>query len=178
MAIDLVEEKNKVLSTQEMYEIMDFATQAAEDNGFMNSFIYQRALYLFAAIRFYEDRREEIANLVAENVNTAWDTLLEDSTLEDMAEQYAADLEMLAENGEIWFKEFTEYAHSARGLLNTIQEFTGDIVKQAAAQLQTTAEDPRIQEVLNIAETWGMNNNPQDVIQEVISEEDGSLFQD
>lgn len=163
-------EKQRVLSTQELYEIMDFATQAAEDNGFMNSFIFYRALYLFAAIRLYEDRKEEIAGLVAANINTAWDTLINDGTIEDMVKNYELDLTMLVANGEIWLEEFTEYAHSARGLLNTIQEFTGDIVQQAAKQLQNTASDPRIQEVLSVAEEWGMNNNP------TVAEE--TLYQD
>ena len=37
MAIDLTLEKERSLSTQDMYDIIAFSTEAANDNGFMIS---------------------------------------------------------------------------------------------------------------------------------------------
>ena len=158
MSINLDFEKTSHLTTQERYDIMNFATMAAEDDGFMNSFIFERALYVFAAIRLIEDRHDEIAKLAANNMNTAWQTLLEDGTIDELAENYATDLDMLAQEGSIWYQEYTEYAHSARGLLNTIQTFSGDIVRNAAEQLKSASTDDGVQQILQAAESWGMNN--------------------
>lgn len=153
MAIDLVKEKKCSLSTQDMYDIISFSIEAANDNGFMNSFIFNRALYLFAAIVLYPEQKEEFAHIISANVNEAWDKMMEEGIIENMVDTFPTELEMLAENGKMWFDEYTEYAHSARGLLDTIQMFTGDIVKAAAEQLQASG----VQEVLDIADKWGMN---------------------
>lgn len=167
-------EKDRKLSTQEIYEIIDFSVQAAYDNGFMNSFIFERALYLFAAIRFYEDRKDELAPMIAENINKAWDMLIADGTIEEMIENYRLDLNNLAEIGLAWFEEYTNYACSARGLLNTLQDFTGDIVNQAVSALQKTADETGVQQVLEVADKWGMNNGLPKTEQETASD---SLFE-
>lgn len=164
-------EQNKKLSTQERYEIIDFSVQAAEDNGFINSFIFGRALYLFAAIVLCEDRKDEIAAMVANNINTAWDALIEDGTVEDLQEQYKEDLNTLAEEGRVWLEEYTAYLHSARGLLNTLQDFSSDIVKQAAETLQKSADDAGVTQILEVADNWGMNNKPlPDSIEDIAAE--------
>lgn len=158
MAINLNNEKNLRLSAQERYDIIDFAMQAAEDNGFMNSFIFERALWLFAAIRLCEDRRDEIAPMVANDLISAWETLVADDTLVEMQMNFKDELDVLAQEAAVWFDEYTTYAHSARGLLSTIQSLSGDIVANAAKQFQSMQGDGDFQQVLDIAQNWGMNN--------------------
>ena len=170
MAINLNEHKTLRLSAQERYDIIDFATQAAEDNGFMNSFIFERALCLFAAIRLCEDRRGEITTLVADNLLNAWDVLLEDGTIEDMVANFKEELEVLASEGVTWFEEYTAYAHSARGLLGTLQQFSGDIVKNAVQQFQDMQTNGELQQVLDIASNWGMNNGQVDLSESLFTE--------
>lgn len=156
--IDLKVEKDLKLSAQEVYDICDFAVQASYDDGFMNSYIYERALYIFAAIRLYEDRADEITSLAAQNINLAWTTLLEDGLLEDMAVNYETECNYLCSIGETWFDDYTKYAQSARGLLNTIQNFTGELVSSAAEQFKQINGNGEVQEVLEIADKWGLNN--------------------
>lgn len=156
--LDISLEKDKVLSTQEMYEILDFAVQAAEDNGFINSFVFVRAMYMYAAIRLYEDRREELQHMISEDLLGSWDKLVQDGTIEDMDKNYSIDMNLLADYGQVWMEEFTAYAHSARGLLNTIQEFSSDIVEQASAKFQQSVANDDIKKVTEIAEKWGMDN--------------------
>ena len=170
MAINLNEHKTLCLSAQERYDIIDFATQAAEDNGFMNSFIFERALWLFAAIRLCEDRRSEITTLVADDLLNAWDTLLADGTIEDMFANFGRELDVLAEEGRIWLEEYTAYAHSARGLLSTLQQFSGDIVKNAAQQFQNMQANGDLQQVFDIASNWGMNNGQVDISESLFTE--------
>lgn len=163
MAINLQQEKNLVLSAQERYDVIDFAVQAAEDNGFMNSFIFERALWLYAAILLCEDRREEISSMIAEDLLVAWQELVADGTLENICAEFADDLDMLAAEAMTWFEEYVAYAHSARGLLDTIQSLSGDIVARAADQLKGMQTNGDFQQVLNIAQEWGMNNGTMDV---------------
>lgn len=162
MNFNIEHELSRKLSTQDMYDIISFAVDAAMDNGFVNSFVFGRALYLYAAIVLNQDRKEDIAHMVAENINDAWDSLIEDGTIEDLANKYSMEMEMLAEQGETWLKEYIEYAHSARGLLNTIQEFSGDIVASAAEQLKKASQEAGVEDVLRIADEWGMNNTIED----------------
>lgn len=156
--LDIALEKEKTLSTQEMYEILDFAVQAAEDNGFINSFVFVRAMYMYAAIRLYEDRREELQQMINSDLLGSWDELVKDGTIENMNKDFYVDMNLLADYGQVWMDEFTAYAHSARGLLNTIQEFSSDIVEQASAKFQQAVANDDIKKVTEIAEKWGMDN--------------------
>lgn len=158
MAIDLTFEADKKLSTQDIYDIINFSIEAADDNGFVNSFIFERALYLFAAIILEPELKDELAPRVAQNINDAWDYAVENAIIEDLAVNYEIDLSQLADQGKIWFDEYVHYNCSARGLLNTIQQFSSDIVQAAAQQLQNSASNSGIQDVLKIADNWGMNN--------------------
>lgn len=169
--IFIEEEKNLVLTTQNLYDICDFATQAAFDDGFMNSFIFERALFVFAAIYLYEDRHDELTELAAQNMNEAYYTILQDGLLDQMSEDYPKELDTLGTIGQAWFDDYRTYAHSARGLLNSLQVFTGDMVRNAAAQLGTTVQNEGIQELLETAEEWGMGRNIGEVDPESVFEE-------
>ncbi len=68
MSLDLNKEKTSALSSAAQFDIINFAIQAAEENGFLNSFIFERALYCFAAIILNDDRKEEISHLVSQGV--------------------------------------------------------------------------------------------------------------
>ena len=157
--LDIALEKEKTLSTQEMYEILDFAVQAAEDNGFINSFVFVRAMYMYAAIRLYEDRREELQQMINSDLLGSWDELVKDGTIENMNKDFYVDMNLLADYGQVWMDEFTEYAHSARGLLNTIQEFSADIVEQATQRLSSVVSNDDVKKVTDIAQEWGLNND-------------------
>lgn len=156
--IDPELEKNLALSTQDVYDICDFAVQAAYDDGFMNSFIFERALYVFAAIRLYEDIADELSAKAANNINSAWSYLLEENIIQEMQENYHEECDFIAKVGIDWYSDYESYAHSARGLLNTIQTFTGDIVAAAADQFNAVNAGSDIQNVIDIADKWGMNN--------------------
>lgn len=157
--LDIALEKEKTLSTQEVYEILDFAVQAAEDNGFINSFVFVRAMYMYAAIRLYEDRREELQQMINSDLLGSWDELVKDGTIENMNKDFYVDMNLLADYGQVWMDEFTAYAHSARGLLNTIQEFSADIVEQATQRLSSVVSNDDVKKVTDIAQEWGLNND-------------------
>ena len=176
--IDLRIEKERHMTTQDMYDVLDFAMQAAEDNGFINSFVYERALYEFAALILFPDRKDEFAPMIAENVNSAWDAMLEDGILEELVINYEQDLNCLATLGEKWIEEFTTYIHSARGLLNSFQEVTGNISNMGIERLVNAAKESGVAEALQIADDWGMNREavkPESTL-EVVEGVSDSLF--
>lgn len=161
MALDYRLEQELSLSTQDIYDICDFAAQAAYDDGFMNSFIFNRALFVFTAIvLFQEDDElaEKLKTLAARNINEAWSYLLDEDIIEIMNTDYTSECNFVADCGKIWFDEYTAYAHSARGLLNTVQTMTGNVVSTAAQQFKDATADSDIQDVLQLADQWGMNN--------------------
>ena len=157
--INLEFEKTSALDAQERYDIISMAADAADDNGFINSFIFERALYCFAAIILYPDRKEELAALAANNPLDSWKKLIEDDTLQEMRENYKEELDKLIEEATVWYDEYAEYAHSARGILEMVQQYTGNITQNAAKLLTNTAEETGVQELLDTAQEWGMGRD-------------------
>ena len=155
--INLDFELSSALDAQERYDIIGFAMDAADDNGFINSFVFERAIYCFAAIMLYPEKKEELAPIVARNPIEGWKYLVENDIIQDMQEQYSAELNVLTEEAGTWFLDYSEWAHSARGVLEMVQQFSGNIVQNAAAQLNSTAQQTGVSDLLEIAQDWGMN---------------------
>ena len=177
--INLEIEKSLALDAQERYDIISFAMDAADDNGFINSFVFERALYCYAAIMLYPELKEDLSEKIASNLINAWNIILDDGLFEKMIKNYETTLSVLCQEAEIWFKEYADWAHSARGILEIVQQFSGNIVQNAADKLTDTAQQTGVQELLEVADEWGMNRGifkEQSSIQETIND-DESLFQ-
>lgn len=171
MAILFETETAKKLTSQDMYDIIHFAAQSAEDNGFVNQFVFERALYAYAAIILYPDRKEEIGRVVSDNILDAWDALLVDGTIADMNENFAVDMDALGRIGSVWLDDYIKYLQSARGILSSFQEFSGDIIQTAVEKFKTVSDEVGANQVLEIANNWGMNNNPEKEVQAIANKE-------
>lgn len=156
--IKLKEEKDCALSAKDRYDILNFAINDAFTGEFVSSFIYERALYCYAAIILMEDNADEIRAAISEDLIAGWDKLVKETDIiQEMSEKYNSDLALLAEEAWLWFDEYNKYATSARGVLNLVEQFSGDIVANAANTLRTTAEETGVSNVIQIADDWGMN---------------------
>lgn len=162
MAILFETETAKKLNSQDMYDIIHFAAQSAEDNGFVNQFVFERALYAYAAIILYPDRKEEIGSMVSNNILDAWDALLADGTIADMNENFAVDMDALGRIGSVWLDDYIKYLQSMRGVFSVFQNFSGDIVESTVNRFKDAFNESDAQTVLDIADKWGMNNTPKD----------------
>lgn len=171
MTILFETETAKKLTSQDMYDIIHFAAQSAEDNGFVNQFVFERALYAYAAIILYPDRKEEIGRMVSNNILDAWDALLDDGTIEDMNKNFAVDMDALGRIGSVWLDDYIKYLQSARGILSSFQEFSGDIIQTAVEKFKTVSDEVGANQVLEIANNWGMNNNPEKEVQAIANKE-------
>lgn len=155
-------ETTRKLTSQDMYDIIHFSAQSAEDNGFVNQYVFERALYAYAAIILYPDRKEEIGRIVSNNILDAWDTLVSDGTFSDMEQNFSADLKILGEVGSVWLDDYIKYLQSARGIFSTFQTFSGDIVESTVNRFKDAFSESDAKTVLEIADKWGMNNTPKD----------------
>ena len=164
-------ETTRKLTSQDIYDIIHFSAQSAEDNGFVNQYVFERALYAYAAIILYPDRKEEIGRMVSNNILDAWDTLLAEGTIEDMNKNFAVDMDALGRIGSVWLDDYIKYLQSARGILSSFQEFSGDIIQTAVEKFKTVSDEVGANQVLEIANNWGMNNNPEKEVQAIANKE-------
>mgnify|MGYP007069998496 CR=1 FL=1 len=156
--IKLKEEKDCVLSAKDRYDILNFAINDAFTGEFVSSFIYERALYCYAAIILMEDSAEEIRAAISEDLIAGWDKLVKETNIiQEMSEKYDSDLALLAEEAWLWFDEYNKYVTSARGVLNFVEQFTGGATENLAGVLRDTARETGVFDVLEIADQWGMN---------------------
>lgn len=153
-------EKARKLTTEQISIIEDLAVQAANDGGFMNRFIHERAIYVFAAVILYPEKKEELDKLIGAgyDIRAAFDKIIDDGTLEDMVQDYATDIDNLLAIGEQWFMDAAEFEHSVRGIINTISTLSGDIVQQAYQRLQEVASGDAAY-VQQFAEQWGLGRD-------------------
>ena len=177
--INLEVEKSLALDAQERYDIISFAMDAADDNGFINSFVFERALYCYAAIMLYPELKEDLSTKVASNLISAWTFILDEGLFEKMIKNYETTLNILCQEAENWFKEYADWAHSARGILEMVQQFSGDFVQTAANRLVNTAQETRVSELLEVADEWGMTRSAlkDDVKKEIPPIDQESLFE-
>lgn len=178
--INLAQEESYKLSAKDRYDIYTFAIEAADDGGFVSSFIFERAIYLYAAIILKEDRANEIREKITQNLIEAWDYVIQEKIIQEMLEEYADDLNRLAEESKIWFKEYTDYTLSARGILSIIEEFSGDIINSTVDTFKTTVQETGVKEIIDIADEWGMNRQtfkPQKVEKQYEEKDIESLFE-
>lgn len=155
-------EATRTLTSQDIYDIIHFSAQSAEDNGFVNQYVFERALYAYAAIILYPDRKEEIGRIVSNNILDAWDALVSDGTTSDMEKNFSSDIKILGEVGSVWLDDYIKYLQSARGIFSTFQTFSGDIVESTVNRFKDAFNESDAKTVLEIADKWGMNNTPND----------------
>ena len=151
--IKLIEEKECALSSKDRYDILNFAITAAFTGEFVSSFIYERALYCYAAIILMENSADEIRQIISEDLISGWDKLVKETDIiQEMSEKYNSDLALLAEEAWMWFDEYNKYATSARGILSLVEQFTDGAVVNAASSFKNAAEKSGVSEILKIAD--------------------------
>lgn len=173
MTINLQQEKKLALTAQERYDIIDFAIKSAqEDDGFINTFILQRALHLYALILLAEEpRKSELQNMIGNDLLGSWDELIESEELEILARDYSDTLDFLAEEAGQWCDDYITHYQSVGNIVNIVETLSTNLLGKAQETFSNFQNDEVIQQVMRIAEDWGMNNDS-------ITEEDKqSLFQ-
>ena len=75
--INIEEVSNCYFTSQEIYDMINSCLEAAEDNGFLSQFVFERALACHEVLLLIEDLDDIDGPMVAENPLTAFDHFLE-----------------------------------------------------------------------------------------------------
>lgn len=177
--INLQEEKEYKISTQDVYDIVSYAVDSADDGGFINTFVLERALYEYTVLDLFPDIRDKYQKKVASNPNLAWDDMLKDGLI-DKLQDYSTDMHHIADVAAQWVSDYESYAHSIRGAADVIQNAMNAVSEYSLNNLEKAANNKALRDVTKIADKWGMNNGieyPEKPIQLVKDDSDKkSLF--
>jgi hypothetical protein len=149
--INLEQEKNCALTSQERYDIINNALAAAEDNGFLNQFVFERALNCYEVLQLIEDLDDIDAPMVEENPLNAFDHFLEMGYLDQLANNHADIVNYVGRTAAIYFEDYEKYLLSIGGVLNKAEIFSSEILQNMAGQMNDLTKNGDIQETLKIA---------------------------
>lgn len=169
--INLEQVKNCPLTSQEMYDMINSCIEAAEDNGFLNQFVFERALVCYEVLNLVEDLDDLAGSRVAENPLIAFDNFLEMGYVNTLIKNYADAVEYIGQVAAQYFEDYEKYLLSIGGVLNKAEIFSSEVLQNMAGQVQNLTTNQDIQETLRIANEWGMNRVPPKVENPVNSKE-------
>lgn len=147
------------LSALTRYNIYHRALEAAEDTGYLDRFVYERALCCYLIEEVLADELEEgDVELIAANPIQAWDKLNKDDMVKQLLNTISEeDMKYIIDDSIIYFNDYKEYLLSIGGVFNKAEIFSSDILNQMDSRIDKLADSEDIQKTLRIAEDWGLD---------------------
>lgn len=161
--INIEEVLNCPLTSQEIYDMINSCLEEAEDNGFLNQFVFERALVCHEILLLIEDLDDIDGPMVAENPLTAFDHFLEMGYIQSLIKNHAATVDYIGKIAAQYFEDYEKYLLSIGGVLNKAEIFSSEVLQNMAGQMSNLTQNEDIQETLKIANEWGMNRQPAQV---------------
>lgn len=169
--INIEEVLNCPLTSQEIYDMINSCLEEAEDNGFLNQFVFERALVCHEVLLLIEDLDDIDGPMVAENPLTAFDHFLEMGYIQNLIKNHTATVDYIGKIAAQYFEDYEKYLLSVGGVLNKAEIFSSEVLQNMAGQMNDLTKNGDIQETLKIANEWGMNRQPAKVENPVDSEQ-------
>ena len=169
--INIEEVLNCPLTSQEIYDMINSCLEEAEDNGFLNQFVFERALVCHEVLLLVEDLDDIDGPMVAENPLTAFDHFLEMGYIQNLVKNHTATVDYIGKIAAQYFEDYEKYLLSVGGVLNKAEIFSSEVLQNMAGQFNDLTKNGDIQETLKIANEWGMNRQPPKVENPVNSEQ-------
>lgn len=169
--INIEEVLNCPLTSQEIYDMINSCLEEAEDNGFLNQFVFERALVCHEVLLLIEDLDDIDGPMVAENPLTAFDHFLEMGYIQNLIKNHTATVDYIGKIAAQYFEDYEKYLLSVGGVLNKAEIFSSEVLQNMAGQMNELTKNGDIQETLKIADEWGMNRQPPKVENPVNSEQ-------
>lgn len=169
--INIEEVLNCPLTSQEIYDMINSCLEEAEDNGFLNQFVFERALVCHEVLLLIEDLDDIDGPMVAENPLTAFDHFLEMGYIQNLVKNHTATVDYIGKVAAQYFEDYEKYLLSVGGVLNKAEIFSSEVLQNMAGQMNELTKNGDIQETLKIADEWGMNRQPPKVENPVNSEQ-------
>ena len=158
--INIEEVLNCPLTSQEIYDMINSCLEEAEDNGFLNQFVFERALVCHEVLLLIEDLDDIDGPMVAENPLVAFDHFLEMGYIQTLIKNHTATVNYIGKIAAQYFEDYEKYLLSIGGVLNKAEIFSSEVLQNMAGQMNDLTKNGDIQETLKIANEWGMNRQP------------------
>lgn len=168
--INIEEVLNCPLTSQEIYDMINSCLEEAEDNGFLNQFVFERALVCHEVLLLIEDLDDIDGPMVAENPLTAFDHFLEMGYIQNLIKNHATTVDYIGKIAAQYFEDYEKYLLSIGGVLNKAEIFSSEVLQNMAGQMNDLTKNDEIKETLKIAKEWGMDRQPPRVENPVDSE--------
>lgn len=160
--IKVKQEKELKLSAGEINAILSFAFGEATNNGFVNRFVFERAMYVYAYVVLMGKNIDVDDDILDDNVLNVWNTILLDGTVERMTKEYENELVVIQNAAADIFEDYRDYQRSVRGVAGAL----GDAIDNVLGQLSSIAKDgltpEQYREIMDIASKWGLNGASND----------------
>lgn len=148
------------LNSQEQYNIINNALQAANDNGFLDEFIFERALICYEVLELIEDLDESNIEKVVNNPLTAFDDFIEKGLVQELIDNYNEDVSYLADIAARYFEDYNAYLLSFGGAMTQVEGLSTDNLDTLTEQFAQFMQNDKVNETLQIADEWGLNRAP------------------
>lgn len=169
--INIEEVLNCPLTSQEIYDMINSCLEKAEDNGFLNQFVFERALVCHEVLLLIEDLDDIDGPMVAKNPLAAFDHFLEMGYIQNLIKNHTNTVNYIGQVAAQYFEDYEKYLLSIGGVLNKAEIFSSEVLQNMAGQVQSVMDNDDIKQTLHIADEWGMNRVPEEVAAPVDSEQ-------
>lgn len=158
--IDMELEKQSTLTAKDMNDLLAFAIGESENDGFVNRYVFERAMYTYLYLLLVEcDEQEKVRNSINENgVLVVWQELVGTGKIEQMAQDHPTELALAERASSDVFDDYSAYSKSIRASFANIQSASNSIMENAAKQMSQMLSSDQYKDIMDIAEKWGMNN--------------------
>lgn len=158
--IDMELEKQSTLTAKDINDLLAFAIGESENDGFVNRYVFERAMYTYLYLLLAEgDEQEKVRNSINENgVLVVWQELVGTGKIEQMAQDHPTELALAERASADVFDDYNAYSKSIRASFANIQSVSSNVMENAAKQMSQMLSSDQYKDIMDIAEKWGMNN--------------------
>ena len=158
--IDMELEKQSTLTAKDINDLLAFAIGESENDGFVNRYVFERAMYTYLYLLLAEgDEQEKVRNSINENgALVVWQELVGTGKIEQMAQDHQTEITLAERAGTDVFDDYNGYSRSIRASFANIQSVSSNVMENAAKQMSQMLSSDQYKDIMDIAEKWGMNN--------------------
>lgn len=147
------------MKSQDIYSAINYAIDAANDDGYLNHFVFVRALDVALATIEYPLDVEINEN---DNVFDIYDKLKDKGIVDKI--RYDVDMADIYDQAHTEYYNYQQHLDSFGGSMNTFMDFMNAKFSQGISELKEKINSEDIERVQTIAENWGLDNAlPQEV---------------
>ena len=141
------------------YNIFHRALEAAEDTGYLDRFVYERALCCYLIEEVLKDELEEgDAELIEGNPIQAWDKFNKGDLVKQLLNTISEEnMKYIIDDSIVYFNDYKEYLLSIGGVFNKAEVFSSDVLNQMDSRIDKLVDSEDIQKTLRIADNWGLD---------------------